>query len=102
MKARDWSRIAIAGIAGVCFGAVGAHRIASGQAPAAKPDAPPAPAAARRVVRSHGGALTVVRISDTAFVVVKDHGDAQTTQYFDTSGGFPVLRGGAKRFPYAK
>lgn len=52
--------------------------------------------------QDEASSVHVLRVNDHAFVVVKDYGDAATTMYFDTEAGFPVLKGGAKKYFYEK
>ncbi len=77
--------------------------------PAAPPPVPsaPAPAAsaaapvttARLTAAAVPGTLTVTRLTDTSFVVVKDQGDAQLVTLFSTEGGL-VQKKHSGRFFY--
>jgi len=81
----------------------------SGEPVFAEPKATAAPQAAPKAARRRAvpvqptspGVLAVTRVSDTAFVVVKDHGTSQTTMYFTVDAGIPVMKQRAK-YMYAR
>jgi hypothetical protein len=79
--------------------------VAYGQQPAATPGERVAPAAAPAASRTAGrravarpGQVNVARVSDSSFVVVKDHGAFQTTMFFTVEGGIPILKHRAKYY----
>ena len=94
------------GLGLVLGGAAGAWIASGAVAQAQQPmttvvvKATPRPVTHRR--QKNAAPVIVVRLSDKSFVVVKDHGEAQTTMYFDVDAGFPVLKGGAKKYFYDK
>ena len=84
MKTIHWTTGFLGLVVGILVGAVGG---VFAQGTTGRVTAP--------VARS-GGSLAISRVSDTAYVVVKDHGDFQTTMYYTVEAGIPVLKQNAK------
>lgn len=102
MENRTWALVASAVVGGLVSSVVTTTWIANAQG--TKPTTVMVKATPKPVVQEAPAppVVEVVRLNDNAFVVIKDHGDAATTLYFDTEAGFPVLKGGAKKYFYEK
>lgn len=102
MKTVHWGSLAIGLAAGMAIGAVSVSTIARGQnvkttttmVPVTPLPATPPPANVTTQVS--GTTLAVGAIGEKGFVVVKDHGDFQTTMYYSVEAGIPVLKQNAK------